>query len=252
MDGDVAVESAPGAGATFTVTLDLAAAPPDSPLNVLSQSEAARGLVAPGAGNAGARLLVVDDHPVNREVLVRQLGLLGIAADTAEDGVEALGAWAPDRYAAVLADLHMPVMDGYELTRRLRAAEAETGAVRTPIVAVTANAMRGEEEHCLAAGMDGYLAKPVSLARLQATLDRWLPRAHAPLRSALRRGNGLVLPSAQSEILPRRAQRFRRGRGSAAFSICVLRVSSAYSALMGFSSLSEEWIVPSRRGRASA
>jgi len=58
----------------------------------------------------GARLLVVDDHPVNREVLVRQLGLLGLAADTAEDGAEALTAWAPGRYAAVLADLHMPVM----------------------------------------------------------------------------------------------------------------------------------------------
>jgi signal transduction histidine kinase len=155
MDGDVAVDSAPGTGATFTVTLDLAVAPPDSPLNALPQPEAAQAIAAASAGNTGARLLVVDDHPVNREVLVRQLGLLGVAADTAEDGVEALGAWRPGRYAAVLADLHMPVMDGYELTRRLRAVEAETGAARTPIVAVTANAMRGEEERCLASGMDG-------------------------------------------------------------------------------------------------
>ena len=75
-----------------------------------------------------ARLLVVDDHPVNREVLVRQLRLLGLAADTAEDGSEALAAWAPVRYAAVLADLHMPGMDGFGLTRQLRGREAENGA----------------------------------------------------------------------------------------------------------------------------
>src|SRR5207253_6069843 len=95
-------------------------------------------------------------------------------ADTAEDGSEALAAWAPGRYAAVLADLHMPGMDGYELTRRLRAVEAEHGGTRTPLVAVTANAMRGEEERCLAAGMDAYLAKPVAVERLRATLERWL------------------------------------------------------------------------------
>jgi CheY-like chemotaxis protein len=75
----------------------------------------------------------------------------------------------------VLADLHMPGMDGYELTRRLRLAEAEHGCARTPVVAVTANAMRGEEERCLAAGMDAYLAKPVAIDRLRATLERWLP-----------------------------------------------------------------------------
>ena len=120
-------------------------------------------------------MLVVDDHPVNREVLVLQLKLLGIAADSAANGVDALAAWAPGRYAAVLADIHMPHMDGHELARRLRAAEAERGDTRTPIVAVTANAMKGEEERCLASGMDAYLVKPVSIERLRATLERWLP-----------------------------------------------------------------------------
>jgi HPt (histidine-containing phosphotransfer) domain-containing protein len=69
----------------------------------------------------------------------------------------------------------MPHMDGHELARRLRAGEAERDAVRTPIVAVTANAMKGEEERCLASGMDAYLVKPVSIQRLRATLERWLP-----------------------------------------------------------------------------
>jgi CheY-like chemotaxis protein/HPt (histidine-containing phosphotransfer) domain-containing protein len=119
-------------------------------------------------------VLVVDDHPVNREVLVRQLALIGIDCDTAEDGVEALAAWAPGRYAAVLADIHMPRMDGHELTRRIRAAEAG-GRARTPVVAVTANALKGEEERAIAAGMDAYLAKPVNIERLRATLERWLP-----------------------------------------------------------------------------
>ena len=176
MGGDVAAASAPGAGSTFTVTLTLQAAPAGSPLKTLPKS-VARKHRRPVTARRGERprVLVVDDHPVNRDVLVLQLELLGIAADTAENGVDALEAWATHgHYAAVLADIHMPHMDGHELARRLRAAEADRGAARTPIIAVTANAMKGEDERCLASGMDACLVKPVSIERLRSTLERWL------------------------------------------------------------------------------
>jgi PAS domain S-box-containing protein len=199
MGGDVTVASAPNAGSTFTVTVKLRAAPADSLLNTTLR------LAAPtGASNVPARprmqmrVLVADDHPVNREVLVRQLELLGLASDTVADGVEALMAWSSGGYAAVLADIHMPRMDGHELTRALRRAEAERGssAPRTPVIAVTANAMKGEEEHCLAVGMDAYLAKPVRIEQLRATLERWLPIADdsgAPEHQAYRSGNGKAI-----------------------------------------------------------
>jgi signal transduction histidine kinase/FixJ family two-component response regulator/HPt (histidine-containing phosphotransfer) domain-containing protein len=177
MAGDVVVESREGEGSTFTVTLLLDAAHASAQPSPLPPPDPGMPDTLGPRQRIGARLLVVDDHPVNREVLVRQLGLLGLTADTCEDGVEALAAWAPERYVAVLADLHMPRMDGYELTRGLRAAEAESGAPRTPIVAVTANAMRGEEERCLGLGMDAYLAKPVALERLRSVLERWVPVA---------------------------------------------------------------------------
>jgi signal transduction histidine kinase/HPt (histidine-containing phosphotransfer) domain-containing protein len=167
MYGDVAAESDPGHGSVFTVSLVLRTAPI---VDLNAEPAQALGRLT----SIGGRLLVVDDHPVNREVLVRQLGLFGLAADTAEDGMGALTLWQPGRYAAVLADVHMPRMDGYDLTAEIRAREAIAGAARTPIVAVTANAMRGEEERCLAAGMDAYIAKPVSLARLRETLLRWV------------------------------------------------------------------------------
>ncbi|TAJ30369.1 MAG: response regulator [Reyranella sp.] len=174
MGGDVKVESSAGAGSTFTVTLDLMAAPPDSPLVDLPPLVADGDGRAPAVTTAGSAVLVVDDHPINREVLVRQLLVLGVTADSAGDGIEGLRAWKSGRYAIVFADVHMPQMDGFEMTAEIRRIEAAEGRRRTPIVAVTANAMAGEDERCREAGMDGYLSKPVGLARLRATLQRWL------------------------------------------------------------------------------
>jgi PAS domain S-box-containing protein len=177
MDGDISAESEPGKGSTFYVRLVFDAAPKDALFTATQHSalsSGGRALPLPKMGEQPV-VLVVDDHPVNQEVLVRQLELLGVSADTAADGNEALKAWSAKPYAAVLADIHMPHMDGYELTRRIRAIEAERHSyARAPIVAVTANAMKGEEERCLAAGMDAYLVKPVNIDLLRATLVRWL------------------------------------------------------------------------------
>ena len=169
MDGDVEVRSKPGVGSVFSVTLRLRAAPEALALSATNSPKP-----LPAVCATGSRVLVVDDHPVNRQVMMGLLSLLGLLVDVAVDGVEALSLWQPGRYAVVLADMHMPRMDGYALTREIRAREAAVGGVRTPIVAVTANAMRGEEERCLESGMDAYLAKPVAIARLSATLGRWI------------------------------------------------------------------------------
>ena len=177
MDGDVAVESTPGGGSTFTVTLQLMAAPAGSPLIDLPLID--RFADEPATATtpshlAGNRVLVVDDHPINREVLVRQLRALGIKSDSAADGLAGLRAWQAGAYDIVFADIHMPQMDGFEMTAEIRRIEAAEARPHTPIVAVTANALAGEDERCRAAGLDGYLSKPVSLTRLRATLQRWL------------------------------------------------------------------------------
>jgi signal transduction histidine kinase/DNA-binding response OmpR family regulator len=171
MGGDVTVKSALGKGSEFTVTLVLQAAS-----QAIPPSDTATPM-QPLAYVPGGRVLVVDDHAVNRQVLLHQLGMLGLEADAAADGAEALSLWRPGRYAVVLADIHMPRMDGYSLTAAIRAHETEFAVPRTPIVAVTANALRGEKERCLEAGMSDYIAKPVTIARLRGKLQRWMTLA---------------------------------------------------------------------------
>ncbi|MEE7560139.1 response regulator, partial [Xanthomonas sp. Kuri4-2] len=128
-----------------------------------------------------ARILVVEDNPVNLLVAQKLLAVLGYAADAATDGEAALARMEAGRYDLVLMDCQMPVLDGYAATRRWRALEADTGSRPLPIVAMTANSMAGDRERCLAAGMDGYLSKPVSREQLDACLRHWLPR---PLASS--------------------------------------------------------------------
>ncbi|MBI2380528.1 MAG: MASE1 domain-containing protein [Gammaproteobacteria bacterium] len=124
---------------------------------------------------AGRLILVAEDNPTNQEVILRQLQLLGYAGELAANGRQALERYRSRRYGLVLSDCHMPEMDGFQLTDALRQLEQDTDR-HTPIVAITANALLGESERCLAAGMDDYLAKPVELNVLQRLLNKWLPQ----------------------------------------------------------------------------
>ncbi|NNM70090.1 MAG: response regulator [Gallionella sp.] len=130
----------------------------------LSRAEACR---------RGSLILVAEDNEINQQVVLQQLALFGQIVDIANNGREALELWRSGHYGILITDLHMPEMDGYELTAAIRSAEA--GKTRIPIIAFTANALKGVAEHCLAVGMDDYLSKPVQLASMKAMLKKWLP-----------------------------------------------------------------------------
>jgi CheY-like chemotaxis protein len=118
------------------------------------------------------RVLLAEDNAVNQKVACRTLEKLGYRVDVAVDGQAAVDAWATGRYDLILMDCQMPVMDGYEASRQIRA--RETSGKRIPIVALTAHAMKGADATCVAAGMDDYLSKPIDRAQLNACLERWL------------------------------------------------------------------------------
>jgi PAS domain S-box-containing protein len=121
----------------------------------------------------GRLILVAEDNETNQKVIIRQLALLGFAADVANDGLEALERWRSGDYALLLTDLHMPKMDGYELTAIIRS--EEQNLQHSTIIAITANALKGEAQHCQESGMDDYLSKPVPLESLKMMLKKWLP-----------------------------------------------------------------------------
>lgn len=122
-------------------------------------------------------ILLVDDNPVNQQVALGMLEILGYQTDTANDGRAGFEAVVRNRYALVLMDCQMPIMDGYEATQAIRAREAALGleASRVPIIALTANTMVGDREKCLTAGMDDYLGKPYTQEQLHGVIQRWLP-----------------------------------------------------------------------------
>ena len=131
------------------------------------------------AERLGELILVAEDNLTNQDVILRQLNLLGYAAEIFDDGQLAIAAWRDKKYAMLLTDCHMPNMDGFQLTSGIRDAEDEIDA-RFPIVAITANALQGEAEKCIAAGMDDYLSKPLEMDKLKQVLRKWMPaRAEA-------------------------------------------------------------------------
>jgi two-component system sensor histidine kinase/response regulator len=134
----------------------------------------ASALHVPAARTVGPTILLVEDNPVNREVAVGMLESLGCTTDSAENGWMALKAMNTATYDAVLMDCQMPVMDGLAATGEIRRREQTSGAARVPIIALTANAMEGDRERCLAAGMDDFLSKPFTQQQMATMLRRWL------------------------------------------------------------------------------
>ncbi len=146
---------------------------------ISEESAAAPAAVAPAEEEVPTHLaghvLLVEDNPVNRQVAQRLIGVLGLSMELAENGKEALEKIRNTKFDLVLMDCQMPIMDGYTATRSRRMMEADRNLAHLPIVAMTANAMVGDREKCLAAGMDDYMSKPLNRALLAQTLKKWLP-----------------------------------------------------------------------------
>ena len=177
MGGEIGAESTPGRGSIFWFTA------------VLAQTDAQEQITRPPDVTPASRIslkgtiLIAEDNPINQKVALRLLSHLGYRADVVNDGVEAIQRLQEQTYDVILMDCQMPKMDGFEATRAIR--QMESATVRTPIIAVTANAVTGERERCLAAGMDDYLPKPVSRDALNAAIQRWLAAAEQSEDSAL-------------------------------------------------------------------
>ncbi|OCT25599.1 response regulator [Pseudomonas putida] len=163
MGGKLRGESREGMGSTFTLEVPL----------MLSSKPAARLLGHEHdalSGGDGQRILLVEDNPVNQSVIEAMLRSLGFEVSVALDGTQAVEMTGQQSFAAILMDCRLPLMDGYEATRHIR----QHGA-QLPIIALTANALQGDRERCLAAGMNDYLSKPFKRTDLQRILQRWLP-----------------------------------------------------------------------------
>ena len=171
MGGDIIVESTLGAGAIFTVNLPLAPVDPSGELDEAVGDAPAVGL----------RVLVAEDNALNQTVLKAMLATFGVEPTIVDNGQEAFNAWRGDSWDLILMDIQMPVMDGISATRAIREVERSEGRTRTPVIAVTANAMAHHRAEYHAAGMDGFVAKPLKLEALIEAMDAGLQSCGIPL-----------------------------------------------------------------------
>ena len=176
MDGKIDLESEPGQGSVFSITLVLPISAAPGEVAASHHPEIEQRTVEPLLESAdyAPKVLAVDDHPINRDLLCRQIRLLGLRAESAENGASALSMWRNDGYAMVITDCHMPEMDGYAFAKEIRMIEKADSLPRIPVIAWTANALAEESERCRQAGMDDLLVKPADMMQLRNVLGKWL------------------------------------------------------------------------------